>query len=79
MDIVDDWRYDIPNIMYVKSEKTAQELFDAFRVHLEIEPTNKGHHFAFVECTDNVQGYLYEKSWDFLILDESDANEGTDS
>lgn len=57
---IQHWRSDMPYVIYLKSESSAQELCDAIR-----EKRDKGR-FLVCEVGKNRQGYLTKDSWRFL-------------
>lgn len=57
-----NWRFDMPNSFYIKSEKTAEELSALFAKALNKDSKR----FLIVEITDNKQGYLIKDTWDFI-------------
>lgn len=61
MPIVSTWRYDMPNVFYIVSSSTAQELFEEFERKLP----NQGR-FIFAEYNGNAQGRLTEETWYLL-------------
>lgn len=56
-----NWRYDIPNCIYVVSRASAQELADSFRRNGGGAGT-----WLFAEATANKQGWLSQDTWAFL-------------
>ena len=57
-----NWRFDMPNSFYIKSEKTAEELSALFTKVLNKDSKR----FLIVEITDNKQGFLLKETWDFI-------------
>lgn len=57
-----DWCYDIPNSFYIISERSANELSDLIRSNYS------GTHIRFIitEISNNRQGYLPKKTWEFI-------------
>ena len=58
---VKTWRYDMPNVFYIVSDASAQQIAKQF----ESIAGTKGR-FLFLEHTENSQGRLTQKSW-FLL------------
>jgi hypothetical protein len=65
------WRYDLPNVFYVVSTLTAQELSE--RLHA-IMPNKQGE-FLFTELESNYQGWLAEETWYLINNKEFMPNE----
>lgn len=57
-----NWRFDMPNSFYLKSEKTAEELSALFAKTLNKDSKR----FLILEITDNKQGYLLKDTWEFI-------------
>ena len=58
---ISNWRYDLPNMFYLISEKSAQELYEI------IQEFNKERGFFLIcEAGQNRQGWLPEKTWTLL-------------
>lgn len=57
---IKNWRSDMPNAIYMKSDKSAQQLCDLIR------KKNKNGRFLIVEISSNRQGYLSKDSWTFI-------------
>lgn len=57
-----DWCYDMPNSFYIISVLSANELSEVIR------SSYSGSHARFIisEITENRQGYLPKKTWDFI-------------
>lgn len=60
--IVNSWRCDMPNAIYLKSDSSAQELCDAIR---KIKAQGR---FLVSEISDNRQGYLTSETWSFIKI-----------
>lgn len=58
--IIKNWRCDMPNAIYLKSDSSAQQLCDA--IHKE---RNIGR-FLVCEISENRQGYLTKDTWSFM-------------
>jgi len=58
MSTVITWMYDIPNVIYVISEYSAQELYEEFAKLRSTEGR-----FMFAEITSNLQGMMMEDTW----------------
>ena len=67
---ISSWRYDIPNVFYLISEKDAYQLYDEFA---EKKGTNGL--FLFMEYNTNSQGMLLNKTWHFLTKKEVQPEE----
>lgn len=61
MTTVSTWRYDMPNVFYIISSSSAQELSQEFERKL----SDRGR-YIFVEYSDNAQGRLTEETWYLL-------------
>lgn len=60
--IVNSWRCDMPNAIYIKSDSSAQLLCDAIR------KIRKQGRFLVCEVSDNRQGYLTKETWSFIKI-----------
>jgi hypothetical protein len=60
MNIVLDWRTDLPNTFYLVSESNAEALANEIRARLG------NHRFLITEYSNNSQGWLNEESWHLL-------------
>ena len=60
------WRSDMPNVFYIKSKDSSQQLCDAVR---EIRGSGK---FLIAEITSNRQGYLSIDTWNFIRSKEEE-------
>ena len=65
MQLVTNWRYDIPHTFYVISAYSAQELYDEFIANNGV----KGR-FMFMEAADNRQGQMLSDTW-YLLTNKS--------
>lgn len=61
MNRVITWRYDMPNVFYVISEHSAEQLYEQF-----ISINGKKGMFMFVETTNNSQGQMQPETWYLL-------------
>lgn len=60
LEVIDTWRYDMPNSFYVISEHSASEIAK------EIRRLLGNGRFLLTEISDNRQGWLTSQSW-YLI------------
>jgi len=60
MKIIDIWRYDLPNSLYLISESTADEIAREIRERLGDK------RFFITEISTNKQGWLPRKSWNLI-------------
>lgn len=58
--IIFSWRCDMPNAIYLKSDRSAQEICDAIRKQ------RKTGRFLVCEISANRQGYLTKETWAFM-------------
>lgn len=60
--IIETWRYEIPNVFLIVSNKSAEEISDRIRRRF------KGRELMhlILEYTDNSEGWLSERSWHML-------------
>ncbi|MCK7595811.1 hypothetical protein M0G74_00845 [Microbulbifer sp. CAU 1566] len=65
MQRVRTWRFDMPNMFYVISEYSAEELYEEF-----IEFNGKKGKFMFVEASSNRQGLMLSDTW-YLLTHKS--------
>lgn len=61
MHSVHTWRYDMPNMFYLVSKESADELVEEFE---QVRGTDGL--YVFIEYTENCEGRLLDKSW-FLL------------
>ena len=61
MQIVETWRYDMPNMFYIISTYTAQQI--AIQIH---ELTGGKGRFIVTDYTNNTYGWLFDDSWYLL-------------
>lgn len=59
--IVEHWRYDMSHAILIKSHSSANELYKALK---ELVPI--GRFFITEISSDNRQGYMSTKSWEFI-------------
>ena len=60
--IIETWRHELPNIFFIVSEKSAEEISD--RIRRRFKSRDLMH--LVMEYTDNSQGWLSERSWHML-------------
>lgn len=61
MSSVITWRFDMPNVFYIISENTADEIAEEFE-----KKAGTGGRFIFLEYNGNAQGRLTGESWYLL-------------
>lgn len=61
MSIITDWRFELPNSMFLISEASAQEIYN--RLTKGSDPEGG---MLVVEYSKNSQGWLNDKSWHLL-------------
>jgi hypothetical protein len=64
--IVKNWRYDMPNSIYLVSNERASTISDS--VHNELGSGR----FLITEISNNRNGYLPQKTWRFLNRDRNE-------
>ena len=57
---ISSWRYDMQHSIHVKSELNSNELYKKIKSKI---PQGR---FFISEITDNRQGYITKKTWEFL-------------
>ena len=73
MPLIYTWRYDMPNMFYLVSSASADEISDQFQDFHGTEGR-----FIFLEYTDNSQGLLLGDSWYLLDNKIHKRNESSD-
>lgn len=61
MKCVYTWRFDMPNIFYIISDYSAQNLYEEF-----IQHNGKKGRFMFIEAGTNRQGQMLPDTWHLL-------------
>ena len=60
--IIETWRHELPNIFFIVSEESAEEISDRIRRRFK----NRDLTHLVMEYTDNSQGWLSNRSWHML-------------
>ncbi len=60
--IIETWRYELPNIFFIVSNKNAEEISD----HIRRRFKERDLMHLVAEYTDNSQGWLSNRAWHML-------------
>lgn len=61
IDLITDWRIELPHCMFLISESSAEEIYDKLTEAMDKKGT-----LLIVEYSQNSQGWLTDKSWHLL-------------